>query len=118
MSLRKIVSALTIFCALCLVAAAQDRKLSQDANSRTLQGVVSDVAGKPVSGAVVQLKDTKTLAIRSFVTHEDGQYHFAGLSTNQDYQVKAEAPGGKSSPTKTLSLYDGRKAATIDLKLK
>jgi hypothetical protein len=69
-----------------------------------------------VSGAVVQLKDTKTLQVRSFITQQDGAYHFAGLSTNVDYELKAEHEGA-SSGTKTLSVFDGRKNASINLKL-
>ena len=46
-----------------------------------------------MSGAVVQLKDTKSLQIRSFYTQKDGSYHFAGLSTNIDYELRAEHDG-------------------------
>ena len=97
---------------------AQDNKnLNEDANTRSVKGTVTDATGKPASGAVVQLKDTKTLQIRSFVTLVDGTYHFAGLNTNVDYEVKADLEG-KSSGAKTLSTFDSRKAATLDLKLK
>jgi uncharacterized protein YdeI (BOF family) len=93
-----------------------NKKLNEDPNTRSVTGVVTG-GGAPVSGANVQLKDTKTLQIRSYVTHDDGTYHFAGLSTNVDYELKAEHDG-HSSGTKTLSNFDGRKAAVIDLKLK
>ena len=49
-----------------------------------------------VVGAVVQLKDTKTLQIRSFITQDKGEYHFAGLSTNIDYELKADHDGASS----------------------
>jgi hypothetical protein len=97
---------------------AQDKKLNEDPNTRSVEGVVSSAAGKSVTGAVVQLKDTKTLQIRSYVTHEDGAYHFAGLSTNVDYELKAETPAGQSSGTKRLSNFDGRKTATVNLPVK
>jgi hypothetical protein len=96
---------------------AQDNKRNEDPNTRTLQGIVTDPSGKPVEGAVVQLKDTKTLQIRSFYTLADGSYHFAGLSTNVDYEVKADKDGATSG-TKTLGIYDNRKTATLNLKLK
>src|SRR5690348_13370127 len=95
---------------------AQDKKLNDDPNSRSVEGVVT-ASSKPATGAVVQLKDTKTLQIRSYVTHDDGAFHFAGLSTNVDYELKAEHEG-HSSGTKTLSNFDGRKTAVVDLKLK
>ncbi|MBV8841975.1 MAG: carboxypeptidase regulatory-like domain-containing protein [Bryobacterales bacterium] len=95
---------------------AQKPKKNEDEATRTLQGLVTDAAEKPVQDAVVQLKDLRTLQIRSYLTKEDGTYHFAGLKTDTDYQVKA-AMGDLASGTKTLSVFDSRKIATINLKL-
>lgn len=118
MKMKNLLTGLLVLCLLSFGLFAQNKKkLNEDANTRSVEGMVSDSADKPVNGAVVQLKDTKTLQIRSFITHEDGAYHFAGLSTNVDYELKADHDG-QSSPTKTLSIYDGRKTATINLKLK
>ncbi len=97
------------------LAVAQTRK-GDDANVRAVQGTVSDASGNAVSGAVVQLKNTKTLQIRSFITKEQGDYYFHGLSPDVDYELKAEAQGGNSG-TKTLSSFDSRKQAVINLKL-
>ena len=47
---------------------AQDRKLNEDPNTRSVEGIVTDAGNKPIQGAVVQLKDSKTLQIRSFYT--------------------------------------------------
>jgi len=82
-----------------------------------VQGVVTDASGHPVDRAVVQLKDTKSLQIRSFITNPDGTYHFAGLSPNVEYQLKAESQG-VSSNRKTLSVFSSKKSVTINLKLK
>ena len=89
---------------------------SEDTNTRSVQGVVSDAANSPASGAVVQLKDTKTLQVRSFITQQDGGYHFAGLSTNTDYELRAEQ-NGMSSGTKTLTVFNNKKTAVVNLKL-
>ncbi len=97
--------------------AADQKSKREDANTRTVQGFVLDPSDNPVSGAVVQLKDTKTLQVRSFITQDKGEYHFAGLSTNVDYELKADH-GGQSSGTKTLSVFDNRKNPNINLKLK
>jgi Carboxypeptidase regulatory-like domain len=99
--------------AACLLAA--DKK-GADANVRTVQGVVSDSKENAVDGAVVQLKNTKTLQIRSFITKEHGSYYFYGLSPDVDYELRAEYQGAASS-TKTLSAFDSRKQAVINLKL-
>jgi hypothetical protein len=90
---------------------------NEDVSARSVQGTVLNASGAAVSGAVVLLKDTKTLQVRSFVTQTDGQYHFYGLNSNNDYQLRAEHAGSSSS-TKTLSVFDNRKKAVIDLKLK
>jgi len=88
----------------------------EDANTRAAGGVVRNEADQPVDGAVVQLKDTKTLRIRSYITKADGQYRFYGLSLNVDYELRADFKE-TSSDTKTLSLFDTRKQAVINLKL-
>lgn len=90
---------------------------NRDFSTRSVEGIVTDAAGKPVSGAVVQLKDTKTLQIRSFYTEANGTYHFAGLNTNVDYELKADH-NGATSGTKTLSSFNTQKVAKVNLKLK
>jgi len=96
-------------------ALAQSKK-GEDQNVRSVQGSVSDADGNAVEGAVVQLKNTKTLQIRSFITKDHGSYFFHGLSPDVDYEVKADYQGAGSS-TRTLSSFDSRKQAVIDLKL-
>ena len=99
-------------------AFAQGKKeKGQSSSERSVSGVVSDADGSPVPGAVVQLKNTKTLQVRSFIARDKGDYYFHGLSTDVDYELKADA-NGKSSGTKTLSSFDSKKEATINLQLK
>ena len=89
---------------------------NDDTGTRSVQGVVTDASGKPMAGAVVQLKDTKSLQIRSYRTETEGSYHFAGLSTNVEYELEAkhdEATSGK----KTLTVFNTQKVATVNLKL-
>jgi len=94
------------------------KKKDPNDSLRTVQGTVTDAAGNPVDGAIVQLKDTKTLQIRSFVTQQKGAYYFHGLSPNVDYEVRADNPTqGTYSPTKTVSSFDSRKEVSINLKL-
>jgi len=103
---------------LALPAAAQWKKDKdkENANQRSAQGVVMDAAENPLEGAVVQLKDSKTLQIRSFITKTNGAYHFYSLSTDTDYELKATYQG-KSSNSRTLSSFDGRKQAVMNLKI-
>lgn len=113
--LTRRVAGLVFAFALAAVALPAQNK-SEDTNTRTVQGGVVDASGAPIAGAVVQLKDTKTLQVRSFRTQADGSYHFAGLSTNVDYELKADYEGA-SSGTKMLSVFDARKVAEVNLKL-
>ena len=85
------------------------------ASARTLDGTVTGKGG-PVKGAVVHLKDTRSLAQKSYITAEDGNYHFAQLSSGTDYDVWAEA-GGKKSAVKSVSSFDTKNSFTIALKI-
>jgi hypothetical protein len=87
-----------------------------DSAERVLTGTVLDKMENPVEGAVVQIKDTKTLRVRSFLTKADGKYQFTGLSIDTDYEVKAERQG-VASDVRTLTVYDTRKEPILNLKL-
>ena len=87
----------------------------EEANSRAVMGTVTGAGDKLVSGAVVQLKDMRTLQVRSFITLDDGQYHFSGLRTDIDYELTAKS--GDMTATKKLSLFDDRKQAILNFKL-
>jgi hypothetical protein len=104
---------LAVACAGALPAQKKDK---EDPTIRSLQGQVVDAADKAVAGAVVQLKDTRTLAVRSFITQENGEYRFSGLRADTDYEIKAEF-NGMSSENRRLSNFDSRKIATVNLKL-
>ena len=95
---------------------AQNPKKGADANLRTLQGTVLDGAGSAVQGAVVQLKDTRTLQVLSFITKEDGVYHFSNLKTDTEYEVKG-SHGGANTDWKRVSIFDTRKIVVVNLKL-
>jgi len=84
--------------------------------SKTLTGTVTDKGDKPLPGAVVYLKNTKTLAVKSFFAEKDGTYRFPQLSLNTDYEVYAEKDG-KKSDTKTISQFDDRFNPTINLRI-
>lgn len=92
-------------------------KPKKDDGMRMVGGVVRDAEDKLKEGAVVKLKDTKSLAIRSYITKDDGGYSFQGLSVGIDYELRAETREGAASPTKILSVYDNRREAVMNLKL-
>lgn len=83
---------------------------------RAVRGVVKFRDGEPVRGAAVQLKNLRTLQIRSYLTKAGGVYHFDGLSTDVDYELRARYHGSFSS-AKMLSKFNSRKMAVIDITL-
>jgi len=95
-------------------AAAPEKK--KESQLRTLDGVVRGQGDAALSGAVVYLKNTRTLAVKSLYTGDDGSYRFNALSPNTDYEVFAEYKG-KRSDTKVLSSFDSRIQARINLKI-
>jgi hypothetical protein len=106
------VAAVVSFQALALA----DKPPKEDPNIRSVEGIVTDANGRAVAGAVIHLKNTKTLQIRSFISKEDGSYSFHGLSTNVEYELKAEHRGA-TSDVKKLSVFDSRRKVVLDLKL-
>ena len=105
---------------LCLTLATLlpgQKKKNAQPTERAVTGVISGADGSPIPGAIVQLKNTKTLAVRSYIADSKGLYSFHGLSTDIDYELKAES-NGKFSGTKTLSSFDTHPEATINLQIK
>jgi len=84
--------------------------------SRTLTGIVIDKGDKPIPNAVVYLKNTKSLAVKTYIAGDNGVYRFPELSLNVDYEVYAER-NGKRSGTKVLSQFDDREKPNINLKI-
>jgi len=85
--------------------------------TRTLTGQVTDKADVPLAGAIVYLQDTRTRAVKTYITDDKGNYRFTSLSRNTDYQIRAEYKGNKSD-TKTLSSFDSRSNVVMYLKIK
>ena len=108
--------ALAFGAVLLLMVCAPMAFAQKDSATRSVQGAVTNSDDSSVTGAVVQLKNLKTLQIRSFITKEDGAYRFFELSPDVDYELRADFQGA-SSGAKTLSSFNSQKKATINLKL-
>jgi hypothetical protein len=109
--------------ALMCAGAAQSVALGSSAVSdkhadegRNVTGQVLSKADQPLSEAIVYLKNTKTLTIKSFITEKDGGYRFHGLTPNVDYEIYAEYQGQKSC-AKTLSSFDNRNNVTLNIRI-
>jgi hypothetical protein len=97
------------------VAMAMEQRGAQS-ESRTLTGHVYNAQNEPQQKAIVYLKNTKTMLIKTYITETDGGYRFAGIAPNIDFEVYAEHEGLRSD-TKTVSGFDSRKEVSITLKL-
>ena len=84
--------------------------------TRSIQGTVLGETGLSLPGAIVLLKDTKTLQVRSYIALTDGSYRFNGLSTDVNYQLRAQA-NDLTSKVKTVSVFDSHKVVHLDLKV-
>lgn len=94
----------------------QKKDKARDPNIRNVQGIVTLPDGAPVEGAVVQLKNLKTLQVRSFITQEKGSYQFQNLPTSIDFELRADYKQ-YASGTRSLTVFDKRLDAIVNLKL-
>ncbi len=107
------ISALPVFVTLCSPADASAQSLAT--TERVIQGKVFAANGSVQTGAVVYLKDMKSLEIKTYIA-QDGTYRFGQLGTQDDYQLWAEF-GGHKSKTRIISAFDSRKFFEMPLHL-
>ncbi len=106
---------------LCIIASvgtgmAGGAYASAQNTQRSVQGRVVNANDAPVPNAIVYLSDTRTKAVTSYITQEDGAYRFEQVSPNDDYKLWAQLED-KKSKTKTLSSFDDRSVFHVILKI-
>lgn len=112
--LRLFLAGLVLILVASMAVGQQDPK--HEAQLRTVHGVVTDKSETPMVSAVVFLKNTRSNAVRSYISDDGGNYRFSGLDPNADYEIHAEKDGAKS-PTRTVSSFDSKKELVLNLKI-
>lgn len=92
------------------------KKKKKEDPTRSVKGQVTDENEEGIR-AIVQLKNTRTLDVKSFHTNDIGEYYFHGLDLNVDYELKALAEG-RQSKTRTVSSFDSRTELIYNFRLK
>ena len=90
--------------------------VAQQAPARVVQGKVQLGDGSMVKGAIVYLKNAKTLEVRTYISTDDGSFRFGQLNSDASYTVWAEYQGRKSKE-KGVSSFDNKKVFDLTLKI-
>lgn len=114
--MRKVLTATLLTLAFALAAGMSAPVVQAQTGGKTVVGFVFNKAEQPLPDAIVYLKNTKTLNVKTFIAGRDASYRFTALSPNVDYELWAEYQGAKSD-TKTLSSFDSRPQSHINLKV-
>ena len=107
--------ALTSIALLAVLATAAHAR-QEKGQLRTVHGTVYDASGAPIGSAIVYLKNLRTPAIRTYISHAQGLNRFSAVDSNSDYRIHAEHQD-LTSPTRTISSYDSRHDILLDLKV-
>ncbi len=80
---------------------------------RSVSGTVTDQHGKPLLRAAVQMKELRTLRVRSFITGQNGQYRFTTLSPDHNYELQALYHAHRTE-VRNVSIFDAEREIVID----
>ena len=83
---------------------------------RAVQGRVTNKEDAAIVGAVVYLKDTRSLSVKSYLTDDQGHFHFGQLADGADYEIWAEQ-NGKRSSSKNISQFNSKLDIQFTLKI-
>ena len=100
----------------CMLIALPTAASAQTVQERVVQGKVELSSGGMAKGAIVYIKNGKTLEVRTYISTADGSYRFGQLNPDADYTVWAEYQG-KKSKEKGVSSFDTKKIFNIMLRI-
>jgi hypothetical protein len=83
---------------------------------REVRGSTVDKDKRPVASAVIYLQNVRTLAVKTYLSEDRGQYHFSGLDPDVDYKLHAEQ-NDQTSSNHTISSFKSNKKMVVILKI-
>jgi protocatechuate 3,4-dioxygenase beta subunit len=104
---------------LCSLSAALPGALHAQAKPavrHTVDGTVVNGSKQPVAGAVVYLENPKSLDVQSYLTDNQGHFHFNHVQPQTDYDVWAEQ-NGVETKHKFISQFSSHVNFHVVLKL-
>ena len=107
---------LPLACLLALTVSFTASLAVAQGDMKTVRGTVVDKDENPLASAIVHLKNTRSMAIRTYITDTNGTFRFSGLDPNVDYDLHAEH-GNLTSNNRTISSFDSRKEIVVPLKV-
>ncbi|NNM65354.1 MAG: carboxypeptidase regulatory-like domain-containing protein [Burkholderiales bacterium] len=111
---RWLAAAVVCVVAVALAGALPARaKQMSNPSLRSLSGRVSDTSHEPIRGAIVELRNSNTLEVVTYLTDDNGRYNFKRLDGNVDYEVWVIFRG-KPSATRSISKFDSHMVKVIN----
>ena len=83
----------------CFFAALPNAATAQAAADRVVQGKVELSSGDAAKGAIVYIKNGKTLEVRTYISTADGSYRYGQLRPDADSMAYANAGLSRHGPS-------------------
>ena len=96
-----------------LVGALPARSQMPNPSVRSLSGRVTDSSHEPIRGAIVELRNSDTREVVTYITDESGRYNFKHLDGNVDYDVWVIFRG-QPGATRSISKFDSHMIKVIN----
>jgi hypothetical protein len=90
---------------------------AQQHTLRDLSGTVTDQSHEPIRGAVVQLQNSGSDSVMTYLTDAKGQYEFKRLDGESDYTVWV-VYRNRHTPSRSISKFDSHLQKVIDFEIK
>jgi hypothetical protein len=112
-SRKRLVTTLLALFTVLPIAAPLSAQLTGHEHDRNLSGLVTDPGHEPLRGAIVEIQAGEGTPVESYITGEDGRYHFKRLNSEMDYTVWVIFRK-RHSKSKSISKFDSKEDKVIN----